>query len=151
MMTPPCFEVPAILACRITSPDRSTPGPLPYHRPKTPSYLPSPRNSACWDPQIAVAARSSFKPSWNTISDAANSLAARRIWKSTAPKGDPRYPVQNPAVFNPDCTSRAFCANIKRINAWVPFNRTVFLDKSYLSDKEMLCTVIIVPPVFYSD
>ncbi len=32
-------EVPAILACRITSPDRSTPGPLPYQSAKTPSIL----------------------------------------------------------------------------------------------------------------
>ena len=29
--TPPCFEVPAALPCLNTSPQRSTPGPLPYH------------------------------------------------------------------------------------------------------------------------
>ena len=31
-----------------------------------------------------------------------NSFASRFIWKSTAPKGEPRYPVTNPAVFKPD-------------------------------------------------
>ena len=35
--TPPCFEVPAALAWRSTSPLRSTPGPLPYQMLKTPS------------------------------------------------------------------------------------------------------------------
>jgi hypothetical protein len=30
--------VPAMLACLKTSPQRSTPGPLPYHMPNTPSY-----------------------------------------------------------------------------------------------------------------
>ena len=29
--TPPCFDVPAALPCLNTSPQRSTPGPLPYH------------------------------------------------------------------------------------------------------------------------
>src|SRR5581483_4013411 len=50
-ITPPCFEVPAKLAWRKTSPERSTPGPLPYHIPNTPSNLPSPRSSACCEPQ----------------------------------------------------------------------------------------------------
>ena len=63
--TPPFFEEPAKLAWRNTSPVRSTPGPLPYHMPNTPSYLPSPRSSACCVPQIAVAARSSLRPVWN--------------------------------------------------------------------------------------
>ncbi len=36
-ITPPCLAVPAMLACLNTSEQRSTPGPLPYHRPKTPS------------------------------------------------------------------------------------------------------------------
>src|SRR6185312_15375370 len=70
--TPPCFEVPARLAWRNTSPERSTPGPLPYHMPKTPSYLPSPRNSACCVPHSAVAARSSLSPVWNLMLAAAN-------------------------------------------------------------------------------
>ena len=65
--TPPCFEVPARLAWRKTSPERSTPGPLPYQMPNTPSYLPSPRSSACCEPHSAVAARSSLRPGWNTM------------------------------------------------------------------------------------
>ena len=52
--TPPCFEEPAKLAWRKTSPVRSTPGPLPYQSPNTPSYLPSPRSSACCEPHSAV-------------------------------------------------------------------------------------------------
>ena len=36
-ITPPCFEVPAMLACLKTSEQRSTPGPLPYQMPNTPS------------------------------------------------------------------------------------------------------------------
>ena len=58
--TPPYFEVPAKLAWRNASPERSTPGPLPYQMPNTPSYLPSPRSSACCEPHSAVAARSSL-------------------------------------------------------------------------------------------
>ena len=36
--TPPKRAVPALLACLNASPERSTPGPLPYHMAKTPSY-----------------------------------------------------------------------------------------------------------------
>src|SRR5581483_5718690 len=55
-ITPPCFEVPAKLAWRKTSPERSTPGPLPYHIPNTPSNLPSPRSSACCAYELLVEA-----------------------------------------------------------------------------------------------
>ena len=72
--TPPCFEEPAMLAWRNTSPERSTPGPLPYQTPKTPSYLPSPRSSACCEPQSAVAASSSLRPGWKTMSFASKPL-----------------------------------------------------------------------------
>ena len=63
-----------MLAWRKTSPERSTPGPLPYHMPKTPSYLPSPRISACCEPQTAVAASSSLRPGWKTMLDALEPL-----------------------------------------------------------------------------
>jgi hypothetical protein len=72
-------EVPAMLTWRNTSPVRSTPGPLPYQRPKTPSNFPSPRSSACWLPQSAVAARSSFSPGWNTISEASRCFRPRHL------------------------------------------------------------------------
>jgi hypothetical protein len=36
-ITPPCLAVPAMLACLKTSEQRSTPGPLPYQMPNTPS------------------------------------------------------------------------------------------------------------------
>ncbi|MEZ5856632.1 MAG: hypothetical protein R3D67_18490 [Hyphomicrobiaceae bacterium] len=58
--TPPYFEVPARLACRMASIDRSSPGPLPYHMAATPSYLGPGYMLACWLPQHAVAARSSL-------------------------------------------------------------------------------------------
>ena len=64
--TPPSFEVPARFAWRSTSPERSTPGPLPYQRQNTPSYTPSPSSPACCVPQQAVAATSSLTPGWNT-------------------------------------------------------------------------------------
>ncbi|HBT42716.1 MAG TPA: hypothetical protein DIW51_02120 [Rhodospirillaceae bacterium] len=63
--TPPLGAVPAMLAWRNTSPDRSTPGPLPYHMPNTPSYLARSNRLICWLPQMAVAARSSFTAGWN--------------------------------------------------------------------------------------
>ena len=37
--TPPCRRLPAALACLSTSIERSTPGPLPYQMPNTPSTL----------------------------------------------------------------------------------------------------------------
>ena len=60
--TPPCFAVPAALACLNTSPLRSTPGPLPYHMAKTPSYLAPGKSPTCCEPHTAVAASSSFTP-----------------------------------------------------------------------------------------
>jgi hypothetical protein len=36
-ITPPWRAVPAMLACLKTSEQRSTPGPLPYQMPNTPS------------------------------------------------------------------------------------------------------------------
>ncbi|HAJ46143.1 MAG TPA: hypothetical protein DCL54_06145 [Alphaproteobacteria bacterium] len=60
--TPPWGMVPAALAWRKTSPVRSTPGALPYQRPKTPSNLAPGCKLACWEPHTAVAAKSSFRP-----------------------------------------------------------------------------------------
>ena len=67
-ITPPQGVVPAILACLNTSEQRSTPGPLPYQMPNTPSYLFTPGGAkpSCCVPHKAVAASSSFTPGWNT-------------------------------------------------------------------------------------
>ena len=67
-ITPPCCEVPALLACLNTSEQRSTPGPLPYQMPKTPSNLRDcgNRSSICV-PHTAVAASSSLTPGWKTM------------------------------------------------------------------------------------
>ena len=144
--TPPLALVPAILAWRIASPERSTPGPLPYHRPNTPSYLPSPRSSACWVPQCAVAARSSFSPDWKVTLFSVRCFSARCICISTAPNGDPRYPVTYPAVFRPTALSRALWFSINRTNACVPFNRTVSQSRLYLSSRLTGFMVMRVPP-----
>ena len=48
-------DVPAALPCLNTSPQRSTPGPLPYHMAKTPSYCAPGNRPTCWLPQTAVA------------------------------------------------------------------------------------------------
>jgi hypothetical protein len=63
---------------------------LPYHMPKTPSYLPSPRISACCAPHTAVAASSSLRPGSKRMWErSSHFLAARRFW-SRPPMGEPR-------------------------------------------------------------
>ena len=81
-ITPPCGAVPARLACLKTSEQRSTPGPLPYQMPNTPSYfLFAASNSSCCVPHIAVAASSSLTPGWNTTWLAARCfLADHSAW-----------------------------------------------------------------------
>jgi hypothetical protein len=73
--TPPFGAVPALLACRSASPLRSTPGPLPYQMPKTPSYCWLPYSATCWVPQTAVAARSSFSAGRTTTLASARRFA----------------------------------------------------------------------------
>src|SRR5438132_3738295 len=58
--TPPCGAEPAELPCFNGSPLRSTPGPLPYHIAKTPSYWAPGNSPSCWLPHTAVAAISSL-------------------------------------------------------------------------------------------
>ena len=81
-ITPPCLDVPAMLACLNTSEQRSTPGPLPYQMPKTPSYflLCGYRSSICV-PHTAVAPSSSLTPGWKTMCCSARCfLAATSAW-----------------------------------------------------------------------
>ena len=77
-ITPPQGVVPAMLACLNTSLVRSTPGPLPYQMPNTPSYLlvPGGAKPSCCVPQTAVAASSSLTPGWNTMWRSFRYLAA---------------------------------------------------------------------------
>ena len=81
-ITPPCFAVPAMLACLKTSEQRSTPGPLPYQMPNTPScFLLCGYRASCWVPHTAVAASSSLTPGWNTTWWAARCFfAAHSAW-----------------------------------------------------------------------
>ena len=88
--TPPNFDVPAWFACLKTSPQRSTPGPLPYHIENTPSYFAPGYRLTCCVPQIDVAARSSFNPGWNLMCALSRNLRAFHSDWSSAPSGEPR-------------------------------------------------------------
>src|SRR5438045_4729002 len=104
--TPPCLDVPAWFACLNTSPQRSTPGPLPYHIENTPSQVASGYMLTCCVPQIDVAARSSFNPGWNLMCARSRNFEAPQSAWSSPPSGDPRYPDTNPAVVRPASLSR---------------------------------------------
>lgn len=85
--TPPCADEPAELACLNTSMVRSTPGPLPYHMPNTPSNLADGYRLTCCEPQTDVAARSSLSPAWKTMLWPDRCfLAFHKAW-SSAPSG----------------------------------------------------------------
>ena len=88
--TPPSGEVPAALPCLNTSPQRSTPGPLPYHMANTPSYLAPWNRLVCCVPHTMVAPRSSFRPGVNTTSEAARCFLAFHSSRSKPPSGLPR-------------------------------------------------------------
>ena len=88
--TPPWRDVPAAFACLNTSPERSTPGPLPYHIENTPSTFAFGVIVTCCVPQTAVAASSSFKPGWNTIRCFFRCSRAFQSDWSTPPSGEPR-------------------------------------------------------------
>ncbi len=75
--TPPRADVPAALACLNTSAERSTPGPLPYQMPNTPSTVRSGSSATCCVPQRDVAARSSLRPGWKRTSAASRNRDAR--------------------------------------------------------------------------
>src|ERR1700678_2575153 len=66
-IAPPLGEAPVKLAWRRASPDRSTPGPLPYQMPNTPSTVAPGKLLRYCAPQIAVAARSSLRPGRKTM------------------------------------------------------------------------------------
>jgi hypothetical protein len=87
--TPPLVPTPCRLACRKASPERSTPGPLPYHMPMTPSWRRSGARLFCWLPHTAVAARSSLTPGTQWMSCSASSGPLRcSVW-SKPPSGEP--------------------------------------------------------------
>ncbi|WP_324273631.1 hypothetical protein [Blastococcus brunescens] len=79
--TAPWVEVPAKLPCLSASPLRSTPGPLPYQIPVTPSHRLCGWSSSIWVPMCAVAACSSLPAgtkltSWS-VSRSGTRLSAR--------------------------------------------------------------------------
>ena len=88
--TPPCGELPYALPCFNASPARSTPGPLPYQIPNTPSTVRSGSVSTCCDPSIAVAASSSFTAGRNLMLFSSRKDCARQSSWSNAPSGEPR-------------------------------------------------------------
>ena len=88
--TPPCFDAPAALPCLNTSPQRSTPGPLPYHIANTPSTFAPGNRLVCWEPQTMVAPRSSLMPGVNSIAEAFRCFFAFHNSRSKPPSGEPR-------------------------------------------------------------
>src|SRR5438477_8998558 len=100
--TPPCLDVPAWFACLNTSPQRSTPGPLPYHIENTPSQVASGYMLTCCVPQIDVAARSSFNPGWNLMcARSRNFEAPQSAWIERGPR---RHVDLGRSSFNPGWT-----------------------------------------------
>ena len=75
---------------RIASMLRSSPGPLPYQKEKTPSWRQSPNSVACWLPQIAVAARSSLTAGWKWMREPARKRLADHSSLSMLCIGEPR-------------------------------------------------------------
>src|SRR4030095_1434309 len=55
-------DAPAKFGCLKMSPVRSTPGPLPYHMPSTPSYFGCGKRFASWLPEAGVQPRASVTP-----------------------------------------------------------------------------------------
>ena len=87
--TPPLGATPMRLPCLKTSPQRSTPGALPYQMPTTPSRPSRSPSRLCWLPQTAVAASSSFTPGTRWTSWPAMSAASRVTARSRPPSGEP--------------------------------------------------------------
>ena len=84
--------VPAQLAWRSTSSERSTPGPLPYQMPNTPSTVAPGNRPTCWLPHTAVAAglRSARAGSGCRFAPAAPWPATARCRKCRAASRDSR-------------------------------------------------------------
>ena len=88
--TPPLGSTPQTLACLMASPDRSTPGALPYHMPSTPSKRPSKLRFESWLPHTMVAPRSSLRPGSKMMLFCFSSSALPVISASMPPSGEPR-------------------------------------------------------------
>src|ERR1700731_3404233 len=65
--TPPCGAVPAQLAWRRTSSERSTPGASPYQMPNTPSTLAPGNRPTCWLPHPAVGGTTLVDPGGEAV------------------------------------------------------------------------------------
>jgi len=87
--TPPYLDVPAKLAWRNASPERSTPGDFPYQTPIVPSYAARRPGSGSCEPQTAVAASSSFTPGTSAKSGRSRSSGSDASARSRPPSGLP--------------------------------------------------------------
>lgn len=100
-ITPPSALVPAMLACLNTSEQRSTPGPLPYQRPNTPSYLlvPGGAKPSCCVPQTAVATSQGTSEAFSTGSQAQYPPQPNSMYDHQAPsRMPPVRPIQDRSV-----------------------------------------------------
>src|SRR5262249_49992192 len=89
MTTPPLGPDPIELACFMTSPERSSPGHLPYHAPATPSTSAYSTVAPIWLPHTVAAASSSLSPGRCTIRCAVRSSSSCSNVRSNPPSGDP--------------------------------------------------------------
>ncbi len=116
---PPCADEPAELACLNTSMVRSTPGPLPYHMPNTPSNLADGYRLTCCEPQTDVAARSSLSPPGRRCRGRTDAS-----WPSTGPGPVPQRRAavagDEAGGVQPAARSRSCCSIGSRTSACVP-------------------------------
>jgi hypothetical protein len=111
------LRCPAKLPCLNTSPQRSTPGPFPYHMANTPSTLAPWYIVTCCEPQIAVAARSSFRPGWNVMSARFQELFGLPQRLVEAAQAASRVAGHEPGGVEPGGRSRWRCSISRRTSA----------------------------------
>ncbi len=87
--TPPFGPAPMALPCLRTSPERSSPGVLPYQTPTTPSTPSYGRDAPIWLPQTVAAASSSLSPGRWMTPYASSAGPASSSARSNVPSGDP--------------------------------------------------------------
>ena len=121
---PPRGLAPYMLACRRASVARSSPGPLPYQTPTTPSCVGVPAGRSAWLPHTEVAASSSFRPGTKVMSCFCRTSGMPASILSTPPSGLPWYPETNVATRRPARASRSCCSTSARAMACTPVSTT---------------------------
>ena len=105
------------------SPARSTPGPLPYHMPNTPSTRLPGNASSCCVPYSMVAARSSLTPGWKRMLCAASSFWRRQSFAVQPAQRRAAIAGDQSAGVRPGQRSSRACSSSTRTSAWMPDSR----------------------------